>query len=237
MKNLFLLLVLSVTLVGCTTFEASDIQTPEGQAAFVIARKEAFKQFRGILSKQIKNEFDQDPSMRYEVYEARLSAVQTIGRTHRDKENVKDVVAQETRNVVLKRRLNAEDPIELVRWGPLYVDDEGSIKFDLSTFYGYFRGGSKAPISPDWATEDRHTNQEKWGDSWDTSARARVNINPFRAVAAQDLNEMISNYGFMITTTYSTNVLHRKIFDIEYEAKIDNTGEPSFFFNFVLPMR
>jgi len=226
--------MLSVPLAGCTTFDASDIQSPEGQAVFVIARKELLKHFRSYMSNQVKSEFEQDPSMRYEVYEARLNAVQAFGRTHKEKGSAGDLISRETRNIVLKRHLNADDPIELVRWGPFYVDDEGSIKFNLSTLFGYFKSKPETSLLPSLVNDD--TKSEKvWGDNWDTSARLRVNVNPFRAAASQDINEVINSYGLIISTTYSSDILHRKMFEIEYEAKISNAGEPTFFWNFALP--
>jgi len=221
--------------VGCSTFDTSTIQTPEGKAGFVIARKEIFKQLRRYMSKQLKEEFEQDPSMRFEQYEARLSIIQAFGRTHRDREST-DLSSREVRNTALQRHRDAEDPIELVKWGPFYVDDEGSIKFNLSTLYGYFRSKpSESPLLPSWVDDDQTKKKEKWGDNWDTSVRARINVNPFRAAAKQDINEAIHNYGLIITTTYYSDILHRKMFNIEYEAKVSNQGEPSFFLNFIVP--
>jgi hypothetical protein len=230
--------MLSVLLAGCTTFDTSDIQTPQGQAAFVIARKEILKQLRSYMARQVRDEFKQDPSMRLEQYEARLSVAQAFGRVHREGSNAADLSIREVRNITLKRPRNAEDPVELIQWGPLYADDEGSIKLNLSALYSHSKTKStEALLLPGLADEEHLRQSDRWGDNWDTSIRARVNVNPLRAVIAQDINEIVRSYGAILTFTYSSDILHRKIFDIECEGKISNQGEPAFFLNFVFPLR
>lgn len=246
MRKYILLLLSLVIYSGCSVMGDPNNMTNEGKAIVAVAKRVGLRQIRSYLRKNTKEHLEQDPSMSYDQYQKEMISISKIGRDqYNEIDELRSVIRSEL-EAGIKRGDGSnnkhgepdyeEEPVDLVQWGPIAVDQEGSIKFNpLKIFTD---SGEGLFIKP--AKEDKFYEGSEGlpilKDTTELSVRVKLgSIRPFKLL--KHPQKVIRKYRFSAKINHYTGVTHRKMFSSEIELDIHNEGEVVFSYNFIIPLR
>jgi len=236
-----LLIIACCSLVGCSECAnlitgKNDTNSPEGRAIQSIVHKETFRFVRRTLRSQIDEEFQMCPSMRYEDYEKRAVSVHSLGESfNTTDEVVSDLQTKTLRDTALRRKIRPEEIYNLVKWGPFYINDEGSIRFSVKSFWDIISNQGDSFSSASFVEDDQVQNHSlNIYNDWKLSAHVDVQIDPISTIEKQDTSRLGRKFGVTFEINRLFNIQTKSIFSIENQVEINSQGEGGYYLNFIL---
>jgi hypothetical protein len=200
--------------------------------------RESYRQIRGRLKRYWRDEFV-GTNMPYSLYEERLLAINGIGRD--PGYLYTDYYSAATRDNVFRRKREAEEEIPVVRLGPLFLLDSGSLSFDTSIFGRLLGADGDTPdpkpepvalvVGPGSTTDRRPLFS---GKSYRLHTDFRVAFNPLLTLNSGNPLDAFPHYGAIVEIAWLSDILRRERFTTECEAQYGNDGDLAVFFNLVL---
>ncbi|MBI4583124.1 MAG: hypothetical protein HY717_03775 [Planctomycetes bacterium] len=207
------------------------------QAVWNLLEKEAYRQLRRFLKREWRHQFEANPSMTNEFYESRLAQINNIGKEadEIDLYNT-DYYSNQFRNAALDMaELEGERELNLVEWGPLRINDHGSINFDLKAWYDPEPNQDQGlKFASSNGTKDAALFK---GRHYHLHTSFRLNYDPLRAWQKSDLLEGVRSYGGALEIDFLSDILKKQLFTTEVEASVRSDGEMVFFVNWVFKGR
>lgn len=227
-----LIALFSLLCAGCVI--PSDRTGNEGKAFLAVLKRYGTKQYRRFAKDQLEKEFRADPSMAWEEREEKEIIINSYGREELDQDEVQTRVhTREARDQLLDPELaekrHGEEPIPLVKWGLIEVDDEGSIRFNIKRLTANMREWLRVGI----VNNLNGSSMQK--DTMKTSAGLRMNFRPMKTFS--NPVEMISKYTLRVTTDHYAKITGKHCYANEYEFQVTDDGQVSFFWSLVVPFR
>lgn len=225
----------------------------EMKGALLVIKRVAGRKIRSYARGELRDQFSADPSMKHEEYEKKLAKIQNIGR-NKSKEDIQKELARLRSYVSIhsseKEGIRKEkdqfdkvdeEPVDLINWGPIVVDQEGSIKFNPYKLF--------TPVET-WglhvAEEDTFYGEEPPKDRRPSLVFAqhgydvtgRIKLSSFRPLhILDDPRRIIGKYSFKLRTDHYTEVTRRKKFSNNFEFYVEYNGDCAFFYSFEVPLR
>ena len=237
-RSIILFLTFSL-LLGCTTLftDHPKIDSSEARAFYIISRKEGFKRVRYCLKSEVNGEYKNSHLSfeEYNTFQNRIAQIHNIGKSfHTVNESEIDYQATTIYNTVFRRvGPHIEEPYDLMKWGPLLVNDEGNIRFNIRSFYDLVTG------EDDFRAAFLTANEYKpvfIHNKWEFATHAKVSLKPNEAIKKRDITEIGRNFGVTFDITHLSSILGRRIYSIENEVEVDREGKVAYYFNVVLDL-
>jgi hypothetical protein len=199
-----------------------------------IATERMFREIRRHLRRYWKSQFREHPSLDYSEYEARLIQINNIGKdpSEHDYFNVEYTTNELKQEFLRKDRTDAERDLPLLTWGPVTVNDSGSVKLDVGTVVN----GDEEDISLDVGGMERR-KPIVGNKSYEIDTSFITDINPFRGYTRGNSLAMVRRLGVEVKVDWLTDVLSRRVVSAELECTADLQGEYGVFANFVIHSR
>ena len=213
---------------------------PEARARHEVLKglfnRQFFRHTRRLLKKYWRRQFKESTSMRQEFYDERLAQINNIGRVPEDFDDFNaDYYLNRVRDDVFADNQEGEREMALVEFGPLRINDEGSVDFDLPGLLGL---GSKDSLQLSFDPEAQEKRELAAralysGDHIKFKPGFRLKVDPFRAVNGT-YEDILRSYGGSISVEFYSDILRRKLFETELEGKFRQDGDFALFFNVVV---
>jgi hypothetical protein len=214
------------------------------RAFWNLVEKESYRQLRRYLKKQWRNQFQDSPSMIYEFYQSRLTQINHIGKNEEELDLYNtDYYSNQFRNDILdQENLEGERELYLVEWGPLRLNDRGSVHFDLKALF-------ESPSSTEsglggfklFSSETTKSGSKEGalfnGRHYKWHTNFHLNYNPMAAIRDNDPLKGIRSYGASVEVDFLSDILKRQLFSTEFEVDVRKDGEVVFFVNWVFKGR
>jgi len=198
-----------------------------------LVRAKLYREVRHRTKREWKALFHHHPAMSFADYESRLFQINNIGKNRDDRDDFSvRASATETKQGFLgRRRVDGEDDIPLIAWGPFTVKDTGALKLDL----GWAAALDSEEVSLELG-EERHVPIVATRD-YKVETAFNVDVDPFRGSIGSDPRDAIRQCGLSVEVKWLTDVLGRELFTTEMDLETDLYGDFKGFFNIVLKSR
>lgn len=227
----------------------------EMKGALLVIKRIAGRKIRSYARDRLQDEFVADPSMRHREYERRLAEIQSIGKNKSKEEIQKELtrlslqsyasIHSSEREKIRKEKERfdevAEEPVDLINWGPIVVDQEGSIKFNPYRLFipietWGLHVAEKDTFYDEEPPKDRRPSLIFAQYGYDVTGRVRLSsFRPLRIL--DDPRRVIGRYSFKLRTDHYTEVTRRKKFSNNFEFYVEYNGDCAFFYSFEVPLR
>ncbi|MFQ5653594.1 MAG: hypothetical protein ACE5GW_02550 [Planctomycetota bacterium] len=211
-------------------------RNPRLHALTKLASRIVFRHLRHQGRSELRKQYQEDPSFRFSEYIRRREEIARLGRGDRDPQTFGLVErVEEIRKEVLGEEADEVEPsYDLLRWGPLRIDDGGGLGFDVS----WLRGGSSRDFELEVAAEEQST-----GDSLFSGERCRfgsdLRFHPDLSSLSQGESgrDAFGKVSAALSVDFLTPILERRYLTTELEGSFNPDGSVGVFFNIILYTR
>lgn len=227
--------------------DGPEHMTNEGKAIFAVTKRVGLRRLRSYMRDKAEAKLAKDITMSYEQYEQKLVHISTIGRgkDYNEAKAIEENLRLQTRSRLAlegaeptdsKTAPIKEDPVDLVQWGPLVVDQEGSIKFDPIGLWNNNDIAIKPAEEDEFYKDIPPVKESLLKDNIGLHMRIKLGgVNPLRLINKPE--KVIGKYRFSVKVDHFTDITYRKMFSNEFELNVDHEGDIAFFYNFTIPLR
>jgi hypothetical protein len=213
------------------------------QAVFRVMQKEFYRHVRRMTKKEWRHRF-RDSAWSYDEYIDGVAKINQLGRQPGEEDLFNaDYFYNIARNDVLNDDdLEGEREVTLARYGPLGLNDRGSLDFDLLSMVHLKPQQLDFDIAPGDELKAADDLSMRVGTAANPVYRGtcvrvrpnfRIKVDPFRAFGDHP-ERVVRSYGGSLEFGFFSDILKRKLFSLQGEVKVRRNDEYGFFFNFVI---
>ncbi len=204
--------------------------TPREQGIRRLARKVGYRQTRKVLRTDLQDRHQIDPTFTFDMYRAERDVIWQLGRGPAFSTTKKRTA--EFRSDVLGDEQELER-VDLIDWGPLRVDDSGSLAIDLKRVFRRTRPDLE--IAPPETSE----TDEPQGESLFSGKIYRIDTDVrftphFSELVGGDGRQFFGKVKAGVSVDFFDSLLHRRTFSTEIEAWQKPNGDSAVFMNLVI---
>ncbi len=198
-----------------------------------LIKKIGFRHLRSFFRSQLTDQFEDDPTFDYFAYLERREEINLLGRAGYDERELEiEQVVESTRNDLLSKDPdNVEKDITIITWGPLRLDDSGSLTFG----FGSLRSDYSAVPTPELA--DGEPKRLKGaslfkGDSFRFDTDVKFHPDPYALFNGEGYREAFGKLAATAELDFLTPMQRRRFMSTEFEFSIQPDNHSAFFINF-----
>lgn len=208
-----------------------------------LAHKELYRHVRRLAKKEWRHRF-RDSTWSFDEYHEGISRINAIGTGETDWFNI-DYYYNTARNDALREDgLEGERERTIVRYGPLGINNHGSLAFDIRSLVSMEKSDLALAIDPeseDLAADDALSRRvgtaadPVFTGSWVRfRPRVKVKVDPIRGFSKSAPEHALRSYGGSLQVDFFSDIAKRQLFSLEGEVKVRRNKEYGFFLNFVI---
>jgi len=204
--------------------------TPREQGLLRLSRRVASRQARKFFREDLKDRREIDPTLSFNQYQTERDTIWQLGRGRVISTTKKR--SAEFRSDVLDDEKELEQ-VDLIDWGPLRVDDSGSLGIDPKRLFR--RSHPDLELAPENAEE----SDEPQGESLFSGNIYRVDVDfrftpHFSEMNGGDVREFFGKVKAGVSVDFLDPLLHRRYLSTEIETWHKPDGDSAVLMNFVI---
>ena len=210
---------------------------PQVLALQRLGRKVGFRHLRRLFRSDLNDQFESDSTLDFFEYLRRREQIARLGRGSIEAEEVEteSFVGSARASVLSNQRNRVERDIDLLQWGPLRVNDRGSLRFGFEKV----RARQSTPVVQFARDEEQEKKQRPRGtslfsDAYDIDSDLRFRPKVGALVKGEGFAEFLGTISATVEIDFMTEILSQRYMSTEFEISYDVDEEVAFFVNFVI---